>query len=93
MEEIQTVKRGELTLYLSIGNNMAVRDTSVVGIFDIDNTSVSRRTRDFLNKAEQEGQVIPCDGLPKTFLLTAEYGMCKVHLSELSTSTLEKRMK
>ena len=32
-------------MYLSIGNDMAVRDSSIVGIFDLDNTSTSRRTR------------------------------------------------
>ena len=25
-------------MYLSIGNDMAVRDTSIIGIFDLDNT-------------------------------------------------------
>ena len=80
-------------MYLSIGNDMAVRDTSIIGIFDMDNTSTSYKTRDFLKKAENNGQVIPCDGLPKSFLLTTEYGFHKVQLTELSSSTLEKRIK
>ena len=80
-------------MYLSIGNDMAVRETSIIGIFDMDNTSVSRKTREFLNKSERDGQVISCDGLPKAFLLTAEYGLHKVHLTELSSATLEKRVK
>lgn len=80
-------------MYLSIGNDMAVRDRAVVGIFDLDNTSTSKRTREFLKKAEEGGQVVPCDDLPKTFLLTAEYGLSKVYLTALSASTLEKRLK
>ena len=80
-------------MYLSIGNDMAVRSSSVIGIFDIDNTSTSKRTREFLEKAEKEGQVIPCDDLPKSFVLTAEYGMSRVHLTSLSAYTLEKRLK
>ena len=80
-------------MYLSIGNDMAVRDTSIIGIFDMDNTSTSKRTRDFLKAAEQEGGVIPCDDLPKSFVLTAEYGFYRVRLSPLNTSTLEKRLK
>ena len=80
-------------MYLSIGNDMAVRDSSIIGIFDMDNTSTSKRTRDFLNKAEKEGQVIPCDDLPKSFVLTVEYGFSRVHLTSLSSYTLEKRMK
>ena len=35
-------------MYLSIGNDMAVRERSVIGIFDLDNTTTSRRTREFL---------------------------------------------
>ena len=72
---------------------MAVRESSIIGIFDMDNTSTSKRTRDFLAAAEKEGQVIPCDDLPKAFVLTAEYGLNRVHLTALSSATLEKRMK
>ena len=80
-------------MYLSIGNDLAVRENSIIGIFDMDNTSTSKRTREFLAKAEQEGQVVPCDDLPKSFLLTAEYGLNRVHLTSLSSTTLEKRLK
>ena len=80
-------------MYLSIGNDLAVRDRSVIGIFDIDNTTVTARGREFLSRAEREGQVVPCDDLPKSYVLTVEYGMERVFLSGLSASTLEKRMK
>ena len=80
-------------MYLSIGNDMAVRDRSIIGIFDLDNTSTSRRTREFLEKNEKEGQVVPCDDLPKSFVLTTEYGMDRVYLTALTAATLEKRLK
>ena len=80
-------------LYLSIGNDMAVRESSVIGIFDMDNTTTSKRTRLFLEKAQKEGVVVPCDDLPKSFVVTVEYGMTKVYESTLASSTLEKRMK
>ena len=79
-------------MYLSIGNDMAVRDRSIIGIFDLDNTSTSKRTRDFLDRAEKEGSVIPCDDLPKSFILTSEYGFNRVHLTALSSATLERRL-
>ena len=80
-------------MYLNIGNDFAVRDKSIIGIFDMDNTSTSKRTREFLSNGEKEGQVVPCDDLPKAFVLTAEYGMNRIYLTSLSTSTLEKRLK
>ena len=83
----------EVFMYLNIGNDMAVRESSVIGIFDLDNTSTSKRTRAFLEAAEREGQVVPCDDLPKSFVLTAEYGLNRVFLTSLSSTTLEKRMK
>ncbi len=80
-------------MYLNIGNDMAVRDKSIIGIFDLDNTTTSRRTREFLERAEKEGQVVPCDDLPKSFVLTAEYGLDRVFLTSLNAVTLEKRLK
>ena len=80
-------------MYLSIGNDMAVREKSIIGIFDMDNTSTSNRTRAFLEQAEKEGQVVPCDDLPKSYVLTSEYGMTRLYLTALSSQTLEKRLK
>ena len=80
-------------MYLSIGNDMAVREKSIIGIFDMDNTSTSKRTQQFLNQAEKDGAIVPCDDLPKSFILTAEYGMTRVYLTPFNTATLEKRLK
>ena len=80
-------------MYLSIGNDMAVRDRSIIGIFDLDNTTTSKRTREFLEAAEKEGEVVPCDDLPKSFVLTAEYGLNRIFLTSLGSATLEKRLK
>ncbi len=80
-------------MYLSIGNDLSVRERSILGIFDLDNTSVSKRTQEFLSRAEKEGQVVPCDDLPKAFVLTSEYGFSRVYLTSLNASTLEKRLK
>lgn len=80
-------------MYINIGNDMAVRESALVGIFDMDNTSTSKKTRDFLANAQKEGMVVPCDDLPKSFILTSEYPMDRVYESTLSSSTLEKRIK
>lgn len=79
-------------MYLSIGNDMAVRERSIIGIFDLDNTTTSRRTREFLEQSEKQGQVVPCDDLPKSFLLTDEYQLPKVYLTSLNIQTLTARL-
>ena len=81
------------TIYLHIGNNYSVDVREIIGIFDMDNTSTSRRTKLFLEKAEKMGQVVPCDDLPKSYILTAEYGLTRIYLTSLSIQTLEKRLK
>ena len=80
-------------MYVNIGGDFSVKDTALIGIFDMDNTTVSKKSREFLSKAEKNGEVVPSDDLPKSYVLTAEYGMQRVYLSSLNTATLEKRMK
>lgn len=80
-------------MYVNIGGDFSVKDTALIGIFDMDNTTVSKKSREFLSRAEKNGQIVPSDDLPKSYVLTAEYGLQRVYLSSLNTSTLEKRMK
>lgn len=79
-------------MYVPIGGDMAVRDSSIVGIFDLDNCSYEKRTREFLVKAEQNGEVIPAtDKLPKSFIVTSEYGLNRVYLVQFNSTVLEHR--
>ena len=81
-------------MYLPIGGDMAVRESSIVGIFDLDNTTCSARTRRFLRRAEQNGETVTAgDELPKSFILTSEFGMNRVWFSQFGSATLEKRAK
>ncbi len=46
-------------MYLHIGASVVIPERDVLGIFDLDNTTSSRITRNFLAQAQQAGQVIP----------------------------------
>ena len=79
-------------MYIPIGGDMAVRDQSIIGVFDLDNCSWSKRTRQFLEAAEKNGEVITVtDALPKTFILTSEYGMNRVYLVQFNSTVIEHR--
>ena len=79
-------------MYISLGNDMAVRDRSIVGIFDMDNCTWSHRTREFLKKAEDNGEIVPVtDDLPKSFVLVSEYGLNRVCLVQFNSATIEHR--
>lgn len=81
-------------MYVSIGADFAVRERSIIGIFDLENTSWSKHTRNFLREAEQQGEVIPIsEDLPKSFLLTEEFGLNRIYLTQFSPSALERRIK
>lgn len=81
-------------MYLSIGSDFAVRQKSIIGIFDLDNSSYSKHTRGFLTRAEQQGEVISiAQDLPKSFVLTEEFGMNRIYLTQFSSAALEKRFK
>lgn len=80
-------------MYIHLGNNELVKTDEIIGIFDLDNTTVSSRTRLFLSKAEKNGNIILTgDDLPKSFVVTSKKkGESKVYLSVLAPATLEKR--
>ena len=79
-------------MYLHLGQSVVVPFSSVVGIFDLDNTTSSYITRDLLSRAEKEGRVeTVTQDLPKSFVLCSEGGKNKIYLSQLSSQTLLKR--
>ena len=79
-------------MYLSLGSSMAVRDASIIGVFDLDNTTLSKHTRAFLQRAEKDGGLVDVsDDVPKAFVLTSEYGLERVYFTQMSAATLEKR--
>ncbi len=79
-------------MYLHIGSSMTVRDSAIVGIFDLENTTISKHTRAFLKQAEDNGEVVAvAEDLPRAFVLTEEFGMERVYLTQLSAAAIEHR--
>ena len=80
-------------MYLSIGNNYMVRKADIIGIFDMDNATWSRRTRQSLSMAEQSGMVVNAalEEIPNAFVLCQEEGGQKIYLSALTAKTLHRR--
>ena len=79
-------------MYIHLGQNTAVRLSSVIAVFDMDNTTVSKKSREFLEKAEKEGQIISVsDELPKSYVICENNGKTEVYISPVATSTLLRR--
>ena len=80
-------------VYLHVGNGFSVETDSIVGIFDMDNTTVEKCTKKLLEKAEKNGICIyTAQELPKSFIITVKDGETRIYISQLAASTLKKRL-
>lgn len=80
-------------MFLHLGADCAVPTSKIIGIFDIDNTTVSKITKQFLQIAEEEELIeLVNSELPKSFVVMEHMNTYKVILSPISTGTLVKRM-
>ena len=79
-------------MYIHIGKDVVVQDTDIIGIFDLDNATVSKRTREFLNINEKKGNVVNvAEDLPKTFIICKKNSDTVIYLSQISSSTLRRK--
>lgn len=79
-------------MYLHLGQDTIVMTDRIVGVFDLDNSTVSKHTREFLAKAQREGRVIDVTSeLPKSFIVCESGGIETVYLSQMSPATLLRR--
>ena len=80
-------------MYVHLGQSAVLPHREILGIFDLDNASWAYKTREFLERAEQEGRVVSvCDDLPRSFVLVGdEEGPPTVYISQLSPSALMRR--
>ena len=79
-------------MYLHLGNDVVVKTSEIVGIFDMDNTSVSKFTKDYLANAQKTKTVINVSyEIPKSYIICESKNEIKVYISQLSPQTLTKR--
>ncbi|MDE6501617.1 MAG: DUF370 domain-containing protein [Ruminococcus sp.] len=80
-------------MYLHIGNNYSVNIYDIIGIFDIENTTVEKCTKKLLELAEKNHLcVYTTYDMPKSFIITMKDNKEKLYISQLSAYTLRKRM-
>ncbi|MBQ6498805.1 MAG: DUF370 domain-containing protein [Ruminococcus sp.] len=79
--------------YLHLGKDTSIEIANIVGIFDLDTSTVSKHTRSFLSICEKENRIVNVSyELPKSYILYDFGGEYSVYLSPLNTATLIKRM-
>ena len=80
-------------MYLHIGNGISVNEKDIIGIFDLDTSTVSKTTKQFLNEKSKNGDLEYTDSdLPRSFVFYVENGEHKVKLSRISSIGLKQRI-
>ena len=82
-------------MYLHVGNELNIRASDIVGIFDADSATVSAVTKKYLSAANGKGLVsFASEELPKSFVLyrNRKKNRYEICFSQLSTSALIGRM-
>ena len=76
-------------MYIHLGENTVINDKEIIGIFDVENTTVSKITRDYLAKNEKKKNVyyVSAD-FPRSFIVCEDR---RVYVSHLSPATIAKR--
>ena len=82
-------------MYLNIGQDTVIIEKDILGIFDLDNTTVGKSTREYINTASKNGEctTISFEELPKSFIVTTKGENKNIYISPLNTSTIFKRIK
>ena len=73
-----------------LGGDTFVKTTEIIGVFDIDSATVSKKTRDFLEQKEKQKNVVYSNiyEFPRSFLVTDE----KVFITPIASTTLNRRI-
>ena len=79
-------------MYIHLGEQISINDSTVIGIFDIENTTIGSDTRSYLSRLEKEGKAVNAsDEMPKSFVVCIENDEEIAYISSISASTLRKR--
>ena len=79
-------------MYIHLGSNTVVNIKDVIAIIDMDKTTTSKNTREFLAYAQKNGMVVNVsDELPKSAIICNYKNKNKVYISQISPATLYGR--
>lgn len=79
-------------MYLHLGNASAVKKSDIIGVFDMDNTTISKQGRKFLTIAEKNNRIVyTSEDLPKSYIIANTGNKTTVYVSSISSATLKKR--
>ena len=80
-------------MYISLGKNTFLTEEEIIGVFDLDITSQSHLTREFLSGSEKRGQIQNvAEDIPNAFVLCGKKEKQTVFLIQNTSGTLKKKL-
>lgn len=80
-------------MYLHLGSDTVVNTKNIISIMDLETTSRSKDSKEFLKTAEEEGFVRNVsDEIPKAFIICEIDGQSVIYITNISSKTLELRV-
>ena len=88
------MRRGTSMIYLNVGAGKSIKEKDIIGIFDMDTSTVSPITRKLLSEADRAHLTeTPSYEIPKSFIVyRAPDGSTKVCFSQFSSASLLGRV-
>lgn len=88
-------------MWVYLGESFTINDKNILGVFDIENTSISQLTKDFLRHSEKENNICYVSmNMPKSFVVckhnikkhnSKKQSTETVYMCSVSPQTLKKR--
>ncbi len=79
-------------MYIHLGSDIVVNMKNVIGIFDMEKTTVSKITKEYLRAVSERGSVINVSTeLPRSYIVCEVEGKNVIYISQISPATLSKR--
>ena len=80
-------------MFIQITKEKFIRQKDIIGVFDLDTSTVSGVTKTFLSRAEKKNKTVGISTLPKSFVLTGDkkdYKDYKIYFSANMTGYIDK---
>ena len=80
-------------MYLHLGKGTIVNTSDIIAIMDLESSSMSPNTREFLKVVEEEGFVRNVsEEIPKTYVVCEVDGQSVVYVTNISSKALAGRL-
>lgn len=81
-------------MYLHLGNDTVVNSEDIIAMMDLESSSMSKFSKEFLKISTEEGFVENVsDEIPKSFIICEKDGQSVIYVTNISTKALLGRVR